>query len=105
MVEVPLGVRSLMEYVYAGLFGAIFIGIYVNYRLVRELAGVVQATAQQLDANLAEALKNVVEELPFGTNQANPWAGIVADIVKSNINRSENGRFISAEIIDSPKEP
>ena len=87
-----------------GLFCAIFLGIYVNYRLIRELASVVQSTAQELDANLAKALTNVVDELPFGGDQVNPWAAIIGDIVKNNLNRGENGRFVRAEILEPPKE-
>ena len=82
-----------------GLFGLIALSMYVNLRLTRELATHIQQTAQELDANIAKALQNVIEELPLGSAQGNPWAGIVADIVKNNLNRDEKGRFVQAEIL------
>tara|TARA_R100000329_G_scaffold144426_1_gene129163 strand:+ start:55 stop:339 length:285 start_codon:yes stop_codon:yes gene_type:complete len=85
-----------------GLFLAIFVSIYMNLRLTRELANHIQITAKELDANLAEALAKVVEELPLSGAAVNPWAGIVADIVKNNLNRDDKGRFVQAEILPPP---
>lgn len=82
-----------------GLFLAILVSIYMNIRLTRELASHIQKTAKELDANIAQALANVVEELPLTGASVNPWAGIVADIVKNNLNRDEKGRFVQAEIL------
>lgn len=82
-----------------GLFALIVVSIYMNIRLTRELATHIQQTAKDLDANLAKALQNVIEELPLGVAQGNPWAGIVADIVKNNLNRDDKGRFVQAEIL------
>ena len=82
-----------------GLFALIALSIYMNLRLTRELAAHIQQTAKDLDANLAQALQNVVEELPISGIQGNPWAGIVADIVKNNLNRDDKGRFVQAELL------
>ncbi len=88
-----------MEYEIMGLYALILGSTWLNFRLTKELAAHIQKTALELDRNVATAIQNTVENLPLDGVQVNPLVGIIGDVLRNNLNRGDNGRFVSAEIL------